>query len=130
MTYDAAERRRTPLAEKLIERIGRTGPITVADYVEACLRDPEHGYYRASAGIGCDFITAPEISQMFGELIGLWCAVIWRQMGSPDPVRLIELGPGRGTMMRDMLSALRAVPDFLAAIRVSLVEVSGPLAGE
>ena len=127
MSCGPAERRRTPLAEKLAERIRRTGPITVAEYVEACLHDPEHGYYRAHAGIGHDFVTAPEISQMFGELVGLWCSVVWRQMGSPDPVRLIEAGPGRGTMMRDMLNAVRLVPDFLSALCIRLVETSGPL---
>lgn len=128
MTSDPTERRPTPLAKKLAEQIRRTGPITVADYIDACLHDPEHGYYRVHAGIGRDFITAPEISQMFGELIGLWCSVVWRQMGEPDPVRLIELGPGRGTMMRDMLHATRRVPDFLSAAHVHLVETSAPLA--
>jgi SAM-dependent MidA family methyltransferase len=127
MSCDPAERRRTPLAEKLAERIRRTGPITVAQFVEACLHDAEHGYYRAHAGIGRDFVTAPEISQMFGELVGLWCSVVWRQMGSPDPVHLIEVGPGRGTMMRDMLNAVRLVPDFVSALRIRLVETSGPL---
>ena len=66
-------------------------------------------------GTGGDFITAPEISQVFGELIGLWCAVVWQSMGSPAPLRLVELGPGRGTLMRDALRAARAVPPFLAA---------------
>jgi SAM-dependent MidA family methyltransferase len=127
MSSDPAERRHTPLAEKLAERIGRTGPISVAEYVQACLHDPEHGYYRARAGIARDFITAPEISQMFGELIGLWCSVVWQQMGSPSQLRLIELGPGRGTMMRDMLSAGRLVPDYLSALHIHLVETSGPL---
>jgi SAM-dependent MidA family methyltransferase len=127
MSFDPAERRRTPLAEKLAKQIGRTGPITVSEYMEACLHDPEHGYYRTHAGIGRDFITAPEISQMFGELVGLWCSVVWRQMGSPDPIRLIEVGPGRGTMMRDMLNAFRLVPDFVSALCIRLVETSGPL---
>ena len=130
MICDPTERRDTPLARKLAARIARSGPITVADYVEACLRDPAHGYYRVQAGIGRDFVTAPEISQMFGELIGLWCSVVWRQMGSPDPVRLVELGPGRGTMMRDMLSAARLAPDFLVAVHVHLVETSAPLAAQ
>ncbi len=112
------------LAQKLAARIARDGPIGVADYMQACLQDPEHGYYRRQTAIGSggDFITAPEISQTFGELVGLWCAVVWQQMGSPDPVRLIELGPGRGTLMRDALRAVRLVPEFRAALSVELIE--------
>ena len=78
-------------------------------------------------GAAGDFITAPEISQMFGELIGLWAAAVWRQMGSPENIRLIELGPGRGTMMADALRAAKVVPDFRAAIVVHLVEISPAL---
>ena len=76
----------TPLAGKLAARIARDGPIGVDDYMQACLQDPEHGYYRRQPAIGRagDFVTAPEISQVFGELIGLWCAVVWQQMGSPQ----------------------------------------------
>lgn len=114
----------TPLARILMERIAREGPIAVRDYMDLCLHHPEHGYYRTRAAIGAaeDFITAPEISQVFGELIGLWAAVVWQQMGSPARVRLVELGPGRGTLMRDALRAARAVPAFRAAIEVILVE--------
>ncbi|MGE5512117.1 MAG: class I SAM-dependent methyltransferase [Bacteroidota bacterium] len=124
MTYDPDQRRATPLASRLAARIAREGPLSIAEYMQACLQDPGHGYYRSQAAIGRDFITAPEISQIFGELIGLWCAVVWHQMGQPTPVSLIELGPGRGTMMRDMLRALRAVPAFLSAAEVHLVESS------
>lgn len=114
----------TPLARILMERIAREGPIAVRDYMDLCLHHPEHGYYRTRAAIGAaeDFITAPEISQVFGELIGLWAAVVWQQMGGPARVRLVELGPGRGTLMRDALRAARAVPAFRAAIEVALVE--------
>jgi NADH dehydrogenase [ubiquinone] 1 alpha subcomplex assembly factor 7 len=114
----------TPLARILMERIAREGPIAVRDYMDLCLHHPEHGYYRTRAAIGAaeDFITAPEISQVFGELIGLWAAVVCQQMGSPARVRLVELGPGRGTLMRDALRAARAVPAFRAAIEVALVE--------
>ncbi len=114
----------TPLARQLIERIARSGPISVRDYMDACLNDPVHGYYRAQRAIGSegDFITAPEISQVFGELIGLWAAVVWQQMGAPSRVRLVELGPGRGTLMRDALRAARRVPGFRAALDVVLVE--------
>jgi SAM-dependent MidA family methyltransferase len=114
----------TPLARILVERIAREGPISIRDYMAACLHDPEHGYYRTRTAIGAneDFITAPEISQVFGELIGLWAAVVWQQMGSPSRVRLVEVGPGRGTLMRDALRAARAVPAFRSAIDVVLVE--------
>jgi NADH dehydrogenase [ubiquinone] 1 alpha subcomplex assembly factor 7 len=119
-----AQRAPTPLAQKLARRIARDGPIGIADYIEACLHDPEHGYYRGQLAIGRagDFVTAPEISQVFGELIGLWCAVVWQQMGSPVRLHLIELGPGRGTLMRDALRAARLVPAFNAALTVTLVE--------
>jgi NADH dehydrogenase [ubiquinone] 1 alpha subcomplex assembly factor 7 len=119
----------TPLAQKLAARIARDGPIGVADYMQACLQDPEHGYYRRQVAIGSggDFVTAPEISQTFGELVGLWSAVVWQQLGSPNPVRFIELGPGRGTLMRDALRAVRLVPAFRAALRVELIESNATL---
>ena len=122
----------TPLAEKLAARIARDGPISVADFMQACLYDPEHGYYRTRAAIGGagDFVTAPEISQAFGELIGLWCAVVWQQMGAPSRCRLVELGPGRGTLMRDALRAARAVPEFRGALTVHLVETNAALEDE
>ena len=126
MSYDPELRIHTPLAAKLEQRIRREGPITVAAYMQACLHDPEHGYYVGQPAIGGagDFITAPEISQVFGELIGLWCVVAWQQMGAPPAVRLVELGPGRGTLMRDGLRAAKLVPAFLAAVRVDLVETN------
>lgn len=129
MTYDPEARRDTPLALKLKERIRREGPLTVADYMRACLHDPEYGYYRRMPAIGAagDFVTAPEISQVFGELIGLWCAVVWQQMGAPEVVHLVELGPGRGTMMRDALRAARVLPGFLQAVRVHLVDSNATL---
>ncbi len=114
----------TPLAQKLAQRIARDGPIGIADYIESCLHDPDHGYYRRQLAIGRtgDFVTAPEISQVFGELVGLWCAVVWQQMGSPERLHLIELGPGRGTLMRDALRAMRLVPALNTALTVTLVE--------
>ncbi|MGE0767165.1 MAG: class I SAM-dependent methyltransferase [Hyphomicrobiaceae bacterium] len=116
----------TPLAAVLIRRIAATGPISVRAYMEICLSDPEHGYYRTQPAIGAaaDFITAPEISQIFGELLGLWSAVVWQQMGAPSPFRLVEIGPGRGTMMADALRAAQRVPGFADAVRVILVEPS------
>jgi len=119
----------TPLATKLKARIVRDGPIGVAHYMETCLGDPEHGYYRRRPAIGAagDFVTAPEISQVFGELIGLWCAVVWQQMGSPPRLNLVELGPGRGTLMRDALRATRVVPGFRNALSVHLVDSNATL---
>lgn len=115
-----------PLTELLRRRIRLTGPITVADFMAEALGHPAHGYYMTRDPFGArgDFTTAPEISQMFGELIGLWCAEVWRTAGSPRPVRLVELGPGRGTLMADMLRAVRMAPEFLAAVTVHLVETS------
>lgn len=116
----------TPLAEHLIRRIRATGPLTVAEFMAECLLHPEHGYYttRDPFGAGGDFTTAPEISQMFGELLGLCLAQAWLDQGAPAPFTLAELGPGRGTLMADLLRATRAVPGFHAAARVTLVEAS------
>lgn len=116
----------TPLARLLAERIRETGPITVADYMAECLLHPVHGYYttRDPFGTGGDFTTAPEISQMFGELLGLALAQSWLDRGSPTPFTLAELGPGRGTLMADILRATRGVPGFHAAAQVVLVEAS------
>jgi NADH dehydrogenase [ubiquinone] 1 alpha subcomplex assembly factor 7 len=116
----------TPLAEKIAATIRAAGPISVADFMAMCLADPEHGYYmrREPFGRAGDFITAPEISQMFGELIGLWAVAVWEMMGGPRPFALVELGPGRGTLMADMLRTAKIKPAFLAAADVRLVEMS------
>ncbi len=123
--YDPAERRSTPLAIRLCETMPPEG-LPLADYMRVCLLDPEHGYYnrRSVLGRDGDFITAPEISQAFGELIGLWAAVTWRQMGAPSAFDLIELGPGRGTLMADALRAAHRVPGFTSAVNLHLVEAS------
>jgi NADH dehydrogenase [ubiquinone] 1 alpha subcomplex assembly factor 7 len=116
--------------ENAIRRLIRvTGPPTVAEYMRLCLTHPQYGYYmnRDPLGAGGDFITAPEISQMFGELMGLWAASVWQQMGAPENVRLIELGPGRATMMLDALRAAKLVQGFHAAIVLHLVEISPAL---
>lgn len=119
------------LAERLAARIAATGPITVADYMASALSDPDFGYYaRADStplGAPGDFTTAPEISQLFGELIGAWLIDCWRQAGSPHPVNLVELGPGRGTLMADIMRVARAVPEWRAAIRLHLVEINPAL---
>ncbi len=117
------------LGQRIAALIGAQGPITLAQFMTMALHDPSHGYYatRDPFGVAGDFITAPEISQMFGELLGLWCVQVWHDQGRPDRIRLIELGPGRGTQMADMLRAARVVPEFLAALEVVLVEASPAL---
>lgn len=126
MTHAVLHTQPTPLALRLAARIARDGPLTIAGYMEACLGDPQHGYYmtREPFGTAGDFVTAPEVSQMFGELIGLWAVTAWQRMGAPSPFVLAELGPGRGTLMADALRAARLVPAFEAAARIVLVETS------
>ena len=116
----------TPLGRIIAQRIAQGGPITLADYMAECLLHPLHGYYTTREPFGArgDFITAPEISQMFGELLGLCLAQAWLDRGAPGAFTLAELGPGRGTLMADVLRATRGVPGFHAAARVTLVEAS------
>jgi NADH dehydrogenase [ubiquinone] 1 alpha subcomplex assembly factor 7 len=116
----------TSLETELKRLIAIDGPMPLTQYMALCLTDPVHGYYvtRDPFGAGGDFTTAPEISQMFGELIGLWTAAVWLQLGAPDRVHVVELGPGRGTLMADALRATRVVPGFAAAARIDLVETS------
>lgn len=117
------------LADIIREKIADQGPISVADYMELALAHPEHGYYRNRDPLGArgDFTTSPEICQVFGEMIGLWVAQTWLQMGG-GPISLVELGPGRGTLMADLLRATRKVPEFHDAITVHMVETSPTLA--
>ncbi|WP_425352668.1 class I SAM-dependent methyltransferase [Methylobacterium terrae] len=120
----------TPLLGELRRLIAVDGPITIERYMALCLGHPVHGYYRTRDPLGeaGDFTTAPEISQIFGELLGLWTAEVWHGLGRPAPFRLVELGPGRGTLMADALRALRAAaPDCLAAADLHLVETSPTL---
>ncbi len=119
----------TPLEAIIRRQIAASGPLTIADYMALCLGHPEHGYYRKQDPLGArgDFITAPEISQMFGEMIGLWLAQVWIDMGRPAPFRLVELGPGRGTLMADALRAAAAAPGFREAADLWLVETSPTL---
>ena len=118
-----------PLEAEIRRRIAAAGPMPVSEYMALCLADDEHGYYttRDPFGAGGDFITAPEVSQMFGEMIGLWMAAVWKQMGSPENIRVIELGPGRGTMMKDALRAAKVMPGFREAVVMHLVEISPAL---
>ena len=117
------------LAERLKAQIAADGPLTVAQYMTACLHDPQDGYYavRPRLGDGGDFITAPLISQMFGELLGLWAVEAWSRMGEPASFLLVEAGPGDGTLMSDVLRAVRLAPGFTAAARLFLIETSAPL---
>ncbi|MFT4956080.1 MAG: NADH dehydrogenase [ubiquinone] 1 alpha subcomplex assembly factor 7 [Brevundimonas sp.] len=117
------------LIDRLRREIALTGPMTVADYVTRCLHDPEGGYYAARPNLGArgDFITAPLVSQMFGELIGLWAVEVWTRLGAPDRFRLVEVGPGDGTLMDDALRAARLAPAFLEACDLLLIEPSAPL---
>jgi SAM-dependent MidA family methyltransferase len=117
------------LLDRLRAQIAQDGPISVAEYFTRCLHDPRDGYYatRPALGEGGDFLTAPGVSQMFGELIGLWLLETWSRMGRPSPVRLVEMGPGDGTLISDILRAARLLPDFLEAADLWLVEVSPPL---
>lgn len=122
----------TELGRLIARRISLTGPISIADFMAEALGHPRLGYYRGALAVGAagDFTTAPEISQMFGELVGAWLAERWHAMGSPSQVQLIELGPGRGTLMSDALRATRGVPGFHAALRLHLVETNTPLRAE
>lgn len=117
------------LVDHLRRRVAAEGPLALSDVMADALTHPRFGYYatRDPFGAGGDFVTAPEVSQMFGELIGLWAVVVWQQMGSPATVHLVELGPGRGSLMADALRASRPVPGFHAALQVHLVEASRTL---
>ena len=119
----------TPLEAEIRSIIETEGPLPVGDYMRLCLAHPRHGYYmtRDPLGLRGDFTTAPEVSQMFGEMIGLWCVDLWSRMGKPTPFILAELGPGRGTLMADALRAARVAPDFLTAAEIHLVEINATL---
>jgi SAM-dependent MidA family methyltransferase len=117
------------LTDRLRAQIATSGPLTVAQYMTACLHDPQAGYYatRPRLGEDGDFITAPLVSQMFGELLGLWAVEVWTRLGRPDRVLLVEAGPGDGTLMSDVLRAARHAPAFLEAVKLVLIETSEPL---
>ena len=116
----------SPLEKEIRRLIAVGGPMPVARYMTLCLTHPQYGYYvtRDPFGAGGDFTTAPEVSQIFGELLGLWALSVWRMLDEPESVNLIELGPGRGTMMRDALRAARVLPKFRSALSVHMVEIS------
>ncbi|WP_135504620.1 class I SAM-dependent methyltransferase [Roseovarius aestuariivivens] len=116
----------TALSDILAAQIRASGPMRMDAFMGACLMHPQYGYYmtRDPLGAGGDFITAPEISQMFGELLGLCLAQAWMDQGRPSPFALVELGPGRGTLMTDLLRAAKGVPGFHEALTLYLVEAS------
>ncbi len=117
------------LIDVIRAKIKAEGPITLAQYMELCLTHPQFGYYttRDPLGAAGDFTTAPEISQAFGELIGLWCVQVWKNLGSPAHFTLCELGPGRGTLLADALRAAQLVPDFVNGAQICLLEASPKL---
>ena len=119
----------TDLRNQFIARIAAIGPLTLAEFITDCLLHPKYGYYttRTPFGRAGDFITAPEISQMFGEILGLWLAQIWRDQGSASKFALVELGPGRGTLMADILRATRGISGFHDALDLHLIEASPSL---
>ena len=116
----------TALGEHIKQLIRADGPMSIAEYMRIVLTARDDSYYqsRDPFGAGGDFVTAPEISQVFGELVGLWCVDIWQQLGAPKQFALVELGPGRGTLMKDALRAARVVPGFMRSVSVAMVEVS------
>ncbi len=103
-----------------------TWPLTIEQYMNYALYDPEAGYYmtRLPLGRDGDFVTAPEISQLFGEMLGVWTIALWELLGRPNPVQVVELGPGRGTLMRDVIRVARLSPEFSKAFKGHLVEIS------
>ncbi|RCL02873.1 MAG: methyltransferase [Candidatus Tokpelaia sp. JSC161] len=116
-----------PLEKKIIQMISKKGPIQISEYMKICMTDPEHGYYqtRKPFGLEGDFTTAPEISQIFGEIIAIWVISTWRQMSKPPYFLLCEAGPGRGTLMDDILRSLKKlVPEFLESAKIILIEKS------
>ena len=117
------------LKEIIRQQIARDGYITIADYMHLCLLHPEHGYYTTQNVFGAagDFTTAPETSQLFGEMIGVWVVLEWERLCKPDAFHLVELGPGRGTLMRDLLRAVYHVKGFLRGIQVNFIEASPSL---
>lgn len=116
----------TPLEKIIVDHIRGAGPMDMGTYMALCLGHREHGYYmtRDPLGASGDFTTAPEISQLFGEMIGFWIADMYQQMGSPDILHLVECGPGRGTLMRDVTRVFRVVPELKAAVQIHFIETS------
>lgn len=119
----------TPLAKILKTQIEQHGPVTVAEFMSLALSHPKYGYYTSGNPLGKqgDFVTAPEVSQMFGEMIGAWCADIWIKLGQPTKLHLVELGAGRGTLMSDLLRMAQNIPEFYGALDVHIVDIGEKL---
>jgi SAM-dependent MidA family methyltransferase len=117
------------LGRRIAALIAAQGPMSIAEFMTMALHDPQSGYYatRDPFGVAGDFITAPEISQMFGEFLGLWCVQVWHDQGKPARKRLVELGPGRATLLADALRAMQVAPEFMNDLEIVLVEASPTL---
>ncbi len=120
------EGRGSPLLDIIRRRIESDGPMNLGEYMALCLGHPKHGYYmtRDPLGAAGDFTTSPEISQLFGEMIGAWLADMWIKMGKPPECILLECGPGRGTLMADIMRATKGVAGFHSAMKIHLMEMS------
>ncbi len=117
----------SPLTKDLTSLIKMRGPITLHNFMAQALNHSVHGYYQhklEKIGTGGDFITAPEISQLFGEMVGVWIFSVWDALGKPKKLRLVEMGPGKGTLMRDILKVSKQFPEFQSALSVHMVELS------
>ena len=117
----------TPLARRIKSIIRLNGPMSVTDFFSLCLADPEHGYYKTRQPFGRtgDFVTAPEVSQLFGEMLGVFIVHAWQRHGTLANARLVEIGPGRGTMMADMLRVIqRIAPPLYESMTVHLIETN------
>lgn len=121
----------SPLRPLIIDEIAAGGPLSIERYWELCQYHPDYGYYMCRDPVGArgDFTTAPEISQLFGEMIGIWAMERWQAMGAPRHFHLIECGPGHGTLMADLLRIAAVLPDFLAACQLHMIEISPHLRG-
>ena len=120
------------LKQKIVQSIAMSGPMSISQYMHLCNAHPQLGYYSTGNPVGKDgdFITAPEVSQMFGELIGLWCLQAWQTMNCPDPIQIVELGPGRGTMIADIIRSIGSSRKFSSATEICLIETSPSLKSE
>ena len=118
-----------PLRQKILREIAASGPMPISQYMHVCNSHPQHGYYATGQPLGKtgDFVTAPEISQMFGELIAIWAIGAWQAIGAPNPVQIVEFGPGRATLMRDFIRTIAQTSNFFQAININLIETSATL---